>query len=288
MFMQLWALGRTASQSSEWVHENGPHDVVSASAIPISEKHPTPRPLRIDEIKQYVQWYAQAAKNAVRAGFDGTSTHFRKRNIFNFNLGVEVHSASGYLPDQFLQTTSNERTDDYGGSIENRIRFITEVIDAIAMVIGAERTSLRLSPWSTFQSMRMPDPKPTFSALVKYLVEHHPRLAYIHLVERRIDGANNIGDSSDESSDFLLDIWSPRPVILAGGFNRELALQATDRNHNVLVAMGRYYISNPDLPKRWMHGVGLAPYDRQTFYTPGRGPVPKGYIDYPFSPDIKA
>ncbi|KZV70458.1 NADH:flavin oxidoreductase/NADH oxidase [Peniophora sp. CONT] len=267
IFMQFWSLGRAAL--SEVLQQEGPYDVVSASAIPIDDKQATPRPLTVDEIKEYVQWHAQAAKNAVRAGFDG----------------VEVHSASGYLPDQFLQTTSNQRTDDYGGNVENRIRFIAEIIDAIAAAIGPERTALRLSPWSTFQSMRIADPIPTFSALVKHFVQYQPRLAYISLVERRVDGPDIIGDHPDETNDFIRDIWSPRPLIKAGGFSYDMALQTADSDKNVLIAMGRYFISNPDLPKRWKHGVALAPYDRQGFYT--RGLVAKGYTDYPMSPDIE-
>lgn len=207
------------------------------------------------------------------------------RLFVTLKAGVEVHSAGGYLLDQFLQTTSNQRTDEYGGSIENRIRFVTEVIDAIATAIGPERTSVRFMPWSTFNAMHMPDPRPTFSAVVQHFVAHQPRLAYISLLERRVDGLTDIGDKSDENNDFLRDIWSPRPLILAGGFDRELALRTTERDKHVLIAMGRYFISNPDLPKRWMNGVALAPYDRETFYTPG--PVPKGYIDYPSSQDIK-
>lgn len=156
----------------------------------------------------------------------------------------------------------------------------------MAAAIGAERCAFRISPWSTFQAMRMLDPIPTFSALVKYMVEHHPRLAYIHAVERRVDGINDIGDDAQESNDFIFDIWSPRPLILAGGFNRELALDAADRNKSALVAMGRYFISNPDLPKRWKQGVPLSDYDRNNFYI--RGPVPQGYTDYPFSPDVES
>ncbi|VDC05333.1 unnamed protein product [Peniophora sp. CBMAI 1063] len=266
IFMQLWVLGRAAPLES--LRQEGPYDVVGASAIPINDEHATPRELTVEEIEEYMKWFAHAAKNAVRAGFDG----------------VEVHSASGYLPDQFLQTNSNRRTDKYGGSIENRIRFIAEVIDAIATAIGPERTALRLSPWSTFQGMRMTDPKPTFSALVKHLNEHHPRLAYISLVERRVDGPEDIGDSPDENNDFIRDNWPSRPLIFAGGFTRELALAAAERDKHALIAVGRYFVSNPDLPKRWVHGAALTPYDRQGFYT--RGIVAEGYTDYPFSPDL--
>ncbi|KZV75902.1 NADH:flavin oxidoreductase/NADH oxidase [Peniophora sp. CONT] len=267
IFMQLWALGRTAVAAV--LKREGPYEVVGASAIPLDAEHAIPRPLTMEEIKEYVQWYAQAAKNAVRAGFDG----------------VEIHSANGYILDQFLQTKSNERTDDYGGSVENRIRFVSEVLDAVTDAIGPERTGIRLSPWSSFMGMRMQDPVPTFSAVVNYAVAHHPKLAYIHVIEPRVDGIKDIAEiPAGESNDFIRDIWSPRPLILAGGFTRELALSATERDKNVLVGVGRHYIANPDLPRRWMHGVALTPYNRQTFSTKGA----EGYTDYPFSPDLKA
>ena len=111
-------------------------DVVSASAIPLEERNGVPRPLTVPEIHQYVQWYAEAAKNAIEAGFDG----------------VEVHCANGYLPDQFLQDVTNQRTDEYGGSIENRSRFPLEIIDAVVKAIGEEKTALRISPFNKFQS----------------------------------------------------------------------------------------------------------------------------------------
>ena len=119
------------------------------------------------EIKQYIHWHATAAKNAVeRAGFDG----------------VEVHGANGYLVDQFLQDVSNARTDEYGGSIENRARFALEVMDALVDAVGASRSAIRLSPWSTYQDMRMEDPIPQFTHFVEQLKARHPDLAFLHVV----------------------------------------------------------------------------------------------------------
>ncbi|VDB93775.1 unnamed protein product [Peniophora sp. CBMAI 1063] len=267
IYVQLWALGRAADP--EVLKKEGPYDVVSASDIPLEEAghapggHP-PRPLTVEEIKEYVQLYAQAAKNAVQAGFDG----------------VEIHSANGYLLDQFIQTNSNNRTDEYGGSIENRLRFVSEVVQAITTAIGHERTGIRLSPWSPFQSMRMPDPIPTFSALIKYLADKHSNLSYVHLVEPRVSGNADAEGSDKESNDFVRPLWSPRPLILAGNFKRESAIEAAEKE-NVLIAMGRYFISNPDLPKRWQVNAELTPYDRQVFYSKG----PKGYVDWPFLSD---
>jgi len=132
VFMQLWALGRSARPS---VLESEGFPFVSASPIALDPKSGTPRELTITEIEEYVQLYAQAATNAIEAGFDG----------------VEVHGANGYLVDQFLQDVSNHRTDIYGGSIENRSRFGLEVVQAISNAVGEERTAIRMSPWSTFQ-----------------------------------------------------------------------------------------------------------------------------------------
>lgn len=139
IYLQLWALGRAAS--AEILKERG-FDVVSASSQP-TKRGDVPRPLEVREIKEYVQWYANAAKNAVEAGFDG----------------VEIHNANGYLLDQFLQDVSNSRQDEYGGSIEARSKFSLEVVDAVVKVIGAERVGIRFSPWSTFQGRNHPTPK---------------------------------------------------------------------------------------------------------------------------------
>ena len=131
IFLQLWALGRVAE--GDVLRKAGNYSVVGPSAI-ATEGHETPRALTVEEIKEYVKLYATAAENAVlKAGFDG----------------VEIHSASGYLPDQFLQTTSNQRIDEYGGSVENRLRFVLEVTDAMVKAVGANRVGIRLSPFLT-------------------------------------------------------------------------------------------------------------------------------------------
>ena len=132
VFIQLWAFGRAVN--SELLKAEDPSsEPVSSSVIPMSPSGPTPRPLTVEEIKTYVRWYAVAAgKVGKRAGFDG----------------VELHFANGYLPDQFLQDVSNQRTDEYGGSIENRARFPLEIIEAISNVVGEDRVGFRVSPWS--------------------------------------------------------------------------------------------------------------------------------------------
>ncbi|GAA5923995.1 hypothetical protein JCM3775_005568 [Rhodotorula graminis] len=262
--MQLWALGRAADPKA-LKRETG-EDVQSASDIPF-EGGAKPRPLTKDEIKEYVGFYARAAKMFIEeAGGDA----------------CEIHNANGYLPDQFLQTNSNQRTDEYGGSVENRARFSLEILKAVTDAVGAERVGIRLSPYSTFQGMKMPlkDIHETFSYLVKQIAERHSDLAYIHAVESRIAGNADVPEDKAETLDFLQDLWAPRPFIVAGGFDPESARAAADSRENTLVAWGRLWISSPDLPRRVRDGIPLTPYNRDTFYL--KGPTQtKGYTDYP-------
>ncbi|KAF8057172.1 hypothetical protein FPV67DRAFT_582237 [Lyophyllum atratum] len=268
IFLQLWALGRTADPTT-LKSEDPSFSLVAPSPIPLSSNPDTiPRELTQEEIQEYVQLYAQAAKNAVeKAGFDG----------------VEIHGANGYLIDQFLQDVSNHRTDSYGGSIEARSRFGLEVVDAVVSAVGAKRTAIRLSPWSPFQSMAMKDPIPQFSHFVSTLKWNHPDLAYLHVVEPRIDGNIDRELASHESNDFIRAIWKPLPLVIAGGYDRESALKSTEED-GILIAFGRLYISNPDLPLRLKEDIPLNPYNRKTFYTPGDAEGAEvGYIDYPFA-----
>ncbi|KAJ3818614.1 hypothetical protein EV361DRAFT_801774 [Lentinula raphanica] len=271
--LQLWAIGRPSIPGKPGMEPDFPYDHVSASNIPMEpgDSH-KPRPLTIPEIKEYVDWFATGAKNAVeRAGFDG----------------VEVHGANGYIVDQFLQDVSNDRTDEYGGSIENRARFGLEVMDAIVKAVGPERAAIRISPWSTFQGMRMKDPKPQFRYFVEELKKAHPKLSYIHVVEPRIDGFEFRNDLPEwENNDFIREVWTQegnaRWLISAGGATRENAIEAADEKGDI-VAFGRPFIANPDLPYRLEHNIPLNPYDRNTFYVPD-GNTPDGYTDYPFAP----
>ncbi|KAJ7439786.1 hypothetical protein FB451DRAFT_145599 [Mycena latifolia] len=262
LFMQLWALGR-AAESAQLVSEDPSFPYVSASDVQLTGKDTPPRPLTVPEIKEYVALYAQAAKNAIAAGCDG----------------VEIHNANGYLLDQFLQDVSNKRTDEYGGSIENRARLTLEVVDAVVAAIGAERTAIRFSPWSPFQDMAMADPIPTFAYVIAELAARHPALAYLHLVEPRVNGNATRADDSvgaHESNAPLHALWAPRPLVRAGGFSRAGALAAAESGD--LVAFGRLYISNPDLPTRLEEDAPLASYDRATFYLVGENSA-RGYTD---------
>ncbi|KIY67817.1 FMN-linked oxidoreductase [Cylindrobasidium torrendii FP15055 ss-10] len=265
LFSQLWALGR-AAKPEILRGETPPVAYVAPSPVQLTGRDGIPRALTQTEIKAYITDYARAASNAIfNAGFDG----------------VEIHGASGYLIDQFLQDVSNKRTDEYGGSIENRTRFALEVVDAVVEAVGADRTGLRISPWNGFQDMRMEDPKPTFAHLVSQIKERHPDFAYIHVVEPRVDGVE-IRDAipTDWNNDFLRDIWSPRPFISAGGFEASSAKELADTTGN-LVAFGRKFIANPDLPRRLKEGIPLTKADRATFYVGGDDS--RGYTDYPFA-----
>ncbi|KAF6759863.1 NADH:flavin oxidoreductase/NADH oxidase [Ephemerocybe angulata] len=262
IFLQIAALGRGADPAT--LKEDGNFDFVSASNIPLTTPvNEPPRALTLSEINEYVGWFAQAGKNAIEAGFDG----------------IEVHGAYGYLVDQFLQDTSNKRTDGYGGSVENRSRFALRIMDAISEAIGAERTAIRLSPWNRYQDMKMDDPKPQFSHFVTSLVDKHPDLAYIHVVEPpQVEGKVLPG----ESNEFLREIWAPRPYITNGDYTRETALKSAERE--VLVAFGKDFLATPDLPYRLQHNIPANQPNPATFYVKLDEPnTEKGYTDYPFS-----
>jgi len=256
IFMQLWFLGRTDVIPS-----------VSASAIPITpaagQEANVPRALEKSELPQIVDMYKQAAINAIEAGCDG----------------VEIHSANGYFLDQFLQSNTNQRDDEYGGSAENRARLVLEVIEAISGAIGQERTSVRFSPYSDFQDMHDANPVETWSTVTQAIQNRFPNLAYLHFVEARISGASDRAEASEnESLEPFHKIW--KGVFLrAGGFTLETAVAAADKHDNDIIVFGRDFISNPDLPLRLKNGWDLNKYNRSTFYERGS---PDGYIDYPF------
>ncbi|TGO26441.1 hypothetical protein BPAE_0059g00110 [Botrytis paeoniae] len=266
IWMQLWALGRAADPSN--LQEEGGYKLKSSSDIAF-EGGGKPEPLTEAEIKEYIGLYAQAAKNAIEAGFDG----------------VEIHGANGYLIDQFFQDTANKRTDSWGGSVENRARFGLEVTKAVVAAVGAEKTGIRLSPFSLFQGMKMADPIPQFTYIAQELKKLS--LAYLHLVESRIIG--NADVEATEKVDFLIDIWNgTSPVLLAGGFRTESAKKAVDEEYkgkDIVIVFGRYFIANPDLPFRVKEGIEFTPYNRDFFYNKKEA---EGYTSYPFSKEFEA
>jgi NADPH2 dehydrogenase len=266
IYCQLSATGRAAQQDVVKAQEL---DYVSSSATPMQEGGPVPRALSEPEILEYIADYVQAARNAVAAGFNG----------------VEIHGANGYLIDQFTQDTCNRRTDHWGGSVENRARFAVEVVRAVSDAIGGDRTATRLSPYSTFQGMRMKDPRGQFSYLAEQLKQFG--LAYPHIVQPRISGADDMKNGlhiADEA--FLPQVWAnSSPLFIAGGFTAESAASIVSedlyRDKDVVVVFDRHFIANPDLPFRIANNVAFTKYDRSTFYTPMQS---KGYTDYAFSP----
>ncbi|CAO3601451.1 unnamed protein product [Absidia cylindrospora] len=266
IFLQLWHPGRATFFPSGHV---APSPIAIQTNSPSGAPYETPRPLTVDEIKSITQDFVQAAKNAMEAGFDG----------------IELHSANGYLLDQFINTSSNKRTDIYGGSIENRGRFALEVVDAVSKAIGDDRTAIRLSPFGGFQDMKDETPVATWSYLVQQLETTHPNLAYVHFVEPRVRlfGDDRFVPAQEDEDKFTLQpfrpLWSG-PFISAGNYTYSVkaAYDLADTCPNNLVAVGRAFIANPDLVDRFRNHWELTPYNRHTFYTPG----PVGYVDYPF------
>ncbi|KAJ7656308.1 hypothetical protein DFH06DRAFT_1091202 [Mycena polygramma] len=266
IILQMWALGR-AAEASTLEAEGLPY--VSASDVPMKGQK-VPRPLTVEEIREYIQLYATAASNAVhKAGFDG----------------VEIHAANGYLLDQFLHEHTNRRTDAYGGSVENRTRFVLEIAEAVVNAVGQKKTGLRVSPWGDFNEMHWKHPKPAYEHLVTELRGRYPDFAYLHIVEPRADGSETRDVIPDGySNDFIRDIWGDRPLISAGGYDREIALKTADEKGD-LIAFSRKFIGNPDLPYRLLHDIPLTVADRTFYYRPG-SVDPKGYTDYPFAAPV--
>jgi len=269
IFLQLWHVGR-ASHSS---YQAGGVLPVAPSAVPISpplmtmtdggkpQPYETPRALETDEVEGVVESFRQGAINAREAGFDG----------------VEIHGANGYLIEQFLQSKTNLRTDRYGGSIENRARFLMEIVHAVTGVWGADRVGVRLSPYGVANDSGEADPMPLYSHVVASLDKLG--LAYLHFIEPRASGAGRaeVNHQNVPSAMVLFrPLWSG-VLMTAGNFTGETAEAAIAAGHADAIAFGRIFISNPDLPRRLRHGYPLAPYNRATFY----GGETTGYTDYP-------
>ena len=218
--------------------------------------HPAPKAMSEEEIRKAIAEFGQSAKLALEAGFDG----------------VEIHGANGYLVDQFLNTASNQRTDSWGGSIENRARFAIEVAKAVAAAIGPERTGIRLSPYGVFNGMQ---PDAEMDALYLHLSREFDKLklAYVHIVDHSSMGAPPV---SAELKAKIRQSFKGL-YILSGGYDRERAETDLAAGKGDLVAFGRPFISNAKLVQKLKDGSALATPDMNTFYTPGE----QGYTDYP-------
>ncbi|MBW4039890.1 MAG: alkene reductase [Acidobacteria bacterium] len=269
IFLQLWHVGRMSHSS---LHPEAGLPVAPSAIAPKDGskamtagfeqvEFETPRALELGEIPGIVTQYRQAAEHAKAAGFDG----------------VEVHGANGYLLDQFLEDSSNKRTDAYGGSIENRARLLLEVVDAVVGVWGKGRVGVRLSPFGTFLDMGDSDPVALFGYVVKELSRRG--IAYVHMVEPRV---GNAGADEPVSADVVSTAETFRGMfdgvfISAGGYDAASAEEAIETGRADAIAFGRLFISNPDLPERLKKKAPLNAYDRSTFYGGGE----HGYTDYP-------
>ena len=262
-FLQLWHMGRASHTSFQ---ENGQLPV-SASALKLNagyihtpigkQSYETPRALETDEIPLVVEDYRRAAERAKDAGFDG----------------VEIHAANGYLIDQFLQSKSNQRTDQYGGSLENRYRFLKEIVEAILTVWPANRIGVRLSPNGNYNDMGSPDFRETFVYVAQQLNVYG--LAYLHVLDGLAFGFHDLGEPMVLAE--FRDVFTG-PLMANCGYTQETAEAAIKDDYADLIAFGRPLISNPDLVERFANGWPLnPPADLSTWYSFDK----EGYIDFP-------
>jgi len=262
IFLQLWHVGAVSHPDF--------HDgalPVAPSAINPQAKAYTPkgqlkdtvtaRPLETHEVKAVVQDFVAGAKNAIAAGFDG----------------VEIHGANGYLVEQFLRDSSNRRSDEYGGSIAGRARFLFEVVESVGRAVGFDRTGLRLSPANTWNSPPDSDTRALYDYVIAKLSDYG--LAYLHLREAAGD-VSAIPNMVAGVTEHYRGIYRGT-LITNTGYDREKGEAVLRRGHADLVAYGVPFIANPDLVERFRSGAELAKPDQATFYTPGE----KGYVDYP-------
>jgi N-ethylmaleimide reductase len=273
IFVQLMHAGRIGHTLNlpEGAEIVGPSAVAAAGQMWTDQQqmqdHPTPRALSTAEVREAVQEFVHSAKLAMEAGFDG----------------VELHGANGYFLEQFLNPGSNQRTDEYGGSIENRNRFVLEVARAVADAIGAERTGIRLSPGGVFNDMA---PYDELDATYEYLAAELQKLnlVYLHLVDHEAMGAPAVpaGVVTAIRAKFT------NTLILSGGYDAQRAEEALQSGRADLIAFGRPFIANPDLVERLRTGAELAQPDHATFYAPGPGGFHQGYTDYPVLAQVAA
>ena len=267
MVAQLWHVGRISHSS---LHpEQGLPEAPSAIA-PTGQTYgadwklhdyETPKAMTAEDIARLLTDFELAAANAKAAGFDG----------------VEIHSANGYLLDQFLQDKTNHRTDGYGGSIENRMRLLGEVIESVAKVYPSDCIGVRLSPYGSFNDMADSDPIALFNAVIQKLNGYH--LSYVHMIEPRstsAGGNDKVNAEAPITSEIFRAAYQGK-FISAGGYDQAMGEAVLEAGLADAVAYGRLYISNPDLAERFQQGAALNAYDRASFY----GGAEVGYTDYP-------
>lgn len=271
IFLQLWHVGRISHPA---LQPDGMLPVAPSAIKPSGnafienergegELVPfvTPRALQIEEMPYLARQYIHGARQARSAGFDG----------------VEIHAANGYLLDQFIQSNSNQRTDRYGGPVENRARLLMEVVEMVSEVWGPDRVGVRLSPLGTFNDMGDDDPETTFGYLAETLNDY--RLAYLHIVNPA-SAALEKGRAPEPQAERMLALIRERYrglLIVAGGFDHDTAEAWLQQGRADLIAFGRKFLANPDLPERFRRRAPLNADDPSTYYGGGA----KGYTDYP-------
>ncbi len=273
VYQQIWHQGRAVDD--KYVGGRG-FKYSSSSSKVLPGRSVAPEPLTEEEILGVIDDFRKAARNVVDAGGDG----------------VEIHGAHGYLIDQFTRDSVNDRTDKWGGSVENRARFLLEIVKAVSDEIGADRTALRLSPFATFQDSVSSNTWEQTDYILDQIKARGHKLAYLSLVEPRGDpvllfiGPHKVDPFADgeKSLKYFLRKWDNySPVIVTGAYDLEGAGPAVDQEYaewDVIVGYGRPFISNPDLVFRIKNQIPFTEYNRKTFYVPKST---AGYIDYPFS-----
>jgi len=262
IFMQFMHCGRVGHQLNlpAGARILGPSSVAAAGDIYTDAEgmkpNAMPQAMSEADIKAAIEEFAQGAKNAVAAGLDG----------------IELHAANGYLLEQFIRPNSNQRTDRYGGSIENRARFVLEVADAVIDAIGKDKVGIRLSPYGVFNDMPLYD---AMEADYTYLAQqlNARGLVYIHLVDHSAMGAPSVPSSMKQA--FRNEFKGK--LILSGGYDAARSESDLEAGKCDLIAVGRPFLANPDMVARWQTGAAMNAPDMNTFYTPG----PEGYTDYP-------
>ena len=265
MHLQLWHVGRISRPE---LQPHGDTPVAPSAIKPNAQTFISaesgmvdvlePRALAADELPGVVEQFRAGAENAKRAGFDG----------------VEIHAANGYLLDQFLRSGSNQRTDAYGGSPENRVRLTMMVVEAVKEVWETERVGIRISPTGSFNDMGDDDPMTTYRVLAEQL--QATGIGYVEMVEDSFQ-CNHAKGRPESVIDAVRGAYTG-PYIANGGYTPEEARQRIDAGRCDLVSFGRPAIANPDLPERLRHGWPLNDWDSSTFYDGDEG----GYTDYPF------
>lgn len=260
IFLQLWHMGRVSHPdflNGELPVAPSPLAAEGETPTPYGKKsYVIPRALTIDEIQSTISDFVNAAKRAMRAGFDG----------------IEIHGANGYLIDQFIRDGSNKRTDSYGGNLQNRLRFLLEIAQAIIEVVPSEKVGVRLSPRRSNKGMSDSNPIETFTCAAKLL--NPLNLAYIHTLEA-LPG-HKLWVEGERITPHIRKIYQGL-LLTNGGYDKDSANRALEANEADAIVFGEPFLANPDLVWRLKHDKELNTPDVQTFYTPG----PKGYTDYP-------